>query len=339
VSDPLKAENLDSTTDLKNTKSNALSAWAKLVRFPAVFTVVAQVLAGYFVMFGDEQAIIRLTLAVFAGISLYWSGMILNDLWDLEEDTRERPGRPLPAGLITVSVARKAAWGFMVAGNVLAAFSGFVPATGLSQTYCPAIIGAAISVCVLFYNGMLKSTLLAPVTMGLCRTLCFLLGAAPLVMVNDLNLIAPDTWFDPHVLGFALGMGVYITGITLISKSETEGGLRFPIAMGTIVVIVGAACIALAPGFAPQGIRWQVTMAKNYYLLVGLVAFTIVFRGIRATMRPEPVTIQNLVRAGVLTLIPLSAIVALLPAGPGAAMLIFALVIPAVLSAAWIRVT
>jgi hypothetical protein len=225
------------------------------------------------------------------------------------------PERPLPSGMITMGVAKKAAWGFMVAGNVFAAFSGFVPAPGLSQTYCPAIVGAAISVGVLFYNGMLKSTMLAPITMGLCRALCFLLGAAPLVMVNDLNLVAPDTWFPQYVLGFALGMGVYITGITLISRSETEGGQRFPVAMGTILVIVGAACIAMAPNFAPQGINWQVVMERRFFLLVGLVAFTIVFRGIRATVRPEPAAIQNLVRAGVLTLIPFSAAVALASCG------------------------
>lgn len=309
------------------------------MRFPAVFTVIAQIIAGFLLVSGNEQSVVRLVLALLAGVALYWSGMILNDLWDLEEDTRERPERPLPAGLVTMGTAKKAAWGFMVAGAVLSAFSGFVPAPGLSQTYCPAIIGTAIAVCVLLYNGILKSTLMAPVTMGLCRALCFLLGAAPLVMVNDLNLVTPDTWFDRHVLGVALGMGVYITGITLISTSETEGGKRAPITIGTVLVILGAACIAISPNFAPKEVVWRVAMEEKYLLIVGLVAFTIVFRGVRAAIRPEPLAIQHLVRAGVLTLIPLSAVVALLPAGPTGALLVFALVIPAVLSAAWIRVT
>ena len=36
-----------------------------------------------------------------ASTLLYWSGMVWNDYFDLEQDRKERPGRPLASGRIT----------------------------------------------------------------------------------------------------------------------------------------------------------------------------------------------------------------------------------------------
>lgn len=330
---------MNSTSDEARATRGSWTAWAKLVRFPAVFTVIAQVVAGHLLIAGSVQPVARMLVAVLAGIALYWAGMILNDVYDYAEDLRERPSRPLPAGLISLKSAKLAGFGCMIAGVALAMLSGFIPAAPSPQTFAPAIVGATIAICVLLYNGILKETLLAPAMMGNCRALCLLLGAAPLVLVDGGNLTKPEGWFESHVLGFAIGTGIYIMGITLISKGETTGGQRAPVAIGTVLVILGAVCIGLSPKLAPVGTVWKMDMSERFILLVGLFAFPIVFRGIRAAIRPEPLAIQHLIRAGVLTLIPLSGAIALLPAGPYFAMLVFLLVIPAIFSAAWIRVT
>lgn len=304
-----------------------------------MFTVIAQIAAAFLLVAGSPHPIARFVLVILSGIALYWSGMIINDWWDFEEDSRERPTRPLPSGQVPVRSAKIAAWGLMIAGVMLAALAGLVPSDELDPTLCPALVALAIAIAVLLYNGPLKQTLLAPLTMGLCRLLSFLLGAAPLVVVGTGNLGDVAHWFPAHVTAAAVGMGIYIMGITLISQSETVGGERAPLAFGTLVVALGAIGMALAPTFAPAGTVWKVLQSERFPLLIGLIAFTIIFRGIRVALHPEVPAIQSLVRIGVLTLIPFSAAFALLAAGPLWALAIFALVVPAMLSAARIRVT
>lgn len=311
----------------------------KLVRIPAVFTVIAQIAAAFLLASGSAQPLARLIAVTLGGIALYWSGMILNDLWDIQEDTRERPSRPLPSGEISVRSARLAAWGLMGGGVLLAAISGWIPADDVATTFCPAIVGLALAGGVLLYNGPLKQTLLAPATMGVCRALCFLLGAAPLVIVSAGNILDITHWFPGHILGAAVGMGIYIMGITAISRSETLGGHFAEIAGGVAIIFLGAVCLALAPKFAPAGTTWVVALNDRFPLLIGLIVFSVLFRGIRVAIRPEPVAIQNLIRDGVMTLIPLSAAFAMLTAGPWVGLAVFALTVPAFISARRFRVT
>ena len=40
-----------------------------------------------------------------AAVALYWAGMILNDVFDIEQDRMQRPSRPLPAGDISMQSA------------------------------------------------------------------------------------------------------------------------------------------------------------------------------------------------------------------------------------------
>ncbi len=314
-------------------------AWARLVRIPAVFTVIAQVAAAFFVVSGSSQPVGRFVVVIMSAILLYWSGMIFNDLWDIDEDKLERPSRPLPSGEVSLDAAKTVAWGLMIAGVVLAALSGYVPSEAIGNTIGPAIVGGLLAVCILLYNGPLKSTILAPFTMGLCRTLCFLLGASPLVVVNAGNFAAPQHWFAPHVWVAGIGIGAYIVGITTISRSETVGGQATPIAMGTAIIVLSAICMGFTPQFAPAGTVWRLSLESQFPLLIGLVTCPIVIRGIRAAIRPEAVAIQQLVCAGVLTLIPLAAAFTVLAAGPPWGMAVFSLVIPAIVSAAKIRVT
>ena len=227
----------------------------------------------------------------------------------------------------------------MIGGVALATLSGFLPSTKVGNTFCPAIVSATIAISVLLYNGPLKQTWLAPLVMGLCRSLCFLLGAAPLMTVASGNNADLANWFMPHVIAAALGMGIYIIGITLISTSETVGGRKSPIVMGTLIATLGVSCMAMSPQFAPQETVWTNSLESRFALLLGLVACPVLIRGIRVAIRPEADAIQRLVRIGVLTLIPFSAAFAMLAAGTIWGLTILALVVPAFLSAAKIRVT
>jgi 4-hydroxybenzoate polyprenyltransferase len=326
------------SADLKGRLSR-LAVWSRLVRLPAVFTVIAQLIAAFVLGGGSTQSLARLLVILLSGVALYWSGMIFNDLWDVEEDRLERPSRPLPSGELTLKAASHAAWGLMIAGVLLAALSGWVPGTKSLPTFCPAIIALLLSTCILLYNGPFKQTPFAPFTMGICRLLCFLLGAAPLVVVDQSIITSPESWFAPHVLCAACGIGIYIMGITIISRSETVGGNSIELAVGVMVMVMGAVCLALVPRFTPDGWEWQVSPGDRFPLLIGLIGFTVFIRGIRVVLRPEVPAIQNLVRVGILTLIPLSAALAMLAGGPAWGLITLSLAVPAIVSALRVRVT
>lgn len=320
--------------------------WAQLVRLPTVFTVIAQIVAAFIVAAGTADgatdALPRLLLILFAGISIYWAGMILNDVWDFEEDLRDRPFRPLPSGQIAVGQARTVAWGLAALSILLAGLSGVVTTGNLPVTLAPVIIASLLVVAVVLYNGPLKSTPLAPIMMGVCRMLCFLLGASPLAMVGGADFMQPQTWFADHVVSIAVAFGIYIAGITTVSRMESgdrDAVGSWDLNVGMLVAIFGAIALAITPRLAPQETVWMFAPDMRYALLIGMITFPVVIRALRASPDPRPELIQNLIRIGVLNIIPYSAALTLLVAGPGWAFAIFCLAAVALFSSLKMRVT
>ena len=70
-----------------------LLAFLELLRLPNVFTAIADVVMGFLLVAwtvsGPDWP--PLVWAVAASTALYLAGMVLNDLFDLEVDRRERP--------------------------------------------------------------------------------------------------------------------------------------------------------------------------------------------------------------------------------------------------------
>src|SRR5687767_4196141 len=97
-----------------------LLAYAQLVRLPNTFTAMADIVLGAVVtgLLSSNWSSFLGLLA--ASICLYWSGMVWNDYFDIDQDRKERPGRPLASGNISLGAARNVAIGLMVAGLVFA---------------------------------------------------------------------------------------------------------------------------------------------------------------------------------------------------------------------------
>ncbi len=321
--------------------------WAQLVRLPTVFTILAQVTAAFWLSSGavaaGELAWPRLLLVLAAAVCLYWAGMILNDVNDLEEDRQDRPSRPLPSGQIALSQASSIAWGLMGLSIGLAAASGHVgDRSALPATWLPAAVAVVLAVCVVLYDGPLKQTGLAPWVMGLCRGLVFLLGAAPLVSPGA----AESSWlglgFADHLWGAAAGFALFIVGITTISRREAgtqAGSPRLDVILGSLLALLGVALLAWAPRLAPETTLWRFLPDQRFLLLVGLVSLPLLIRIQRAIADPIAANIQNVVRFGILSIIPYSAILILLAAGQGWAIAIFLLGPLATLTAVRMRVT
>ena len=325
-------------TDEIQSNKQRFWAWAQLVRLPNTFTVVADVSAAYLLVGGGLVPFSRYLMIVLAGIALYWAGMVLNDVLDVERDQKERPNRPIPSGRISVSAARKAVGGLLASGICFAIVSGRLPADEFAPTWVPAIISIILSLMIVLYDGPLKKTLLAPAAMGGCRFFSFLLGASPLMTASN-HLSIPS-----YVFGFALGFGLYIMGVTTIGRDEAGTSLKRNLYLGLLFVIAGAALLAYAPqtswGDEMTNVKaWSLSPYREFPILIALIIFPVVVRAVRCIKNPVPESVQSAVRSGVLTIIPLSAAVALLGAGPIAGISVLGLIIPTRVLAARFRVT
>jgi 4-hydroxybenzoate polyprenyltransferase len=147
-------------------------------------------------------------------VFLYAAGLVFNDFFDYQEDLRDRPGRPLPSGAITLGSALTAGLALLLAGIALALAAG--PAAGL--------VALALGLCILLYDARGKRNPIAgPVLMGACRALSVLLGGAAGWAASD---NAP--WLSFYAAAI---IGGYITAVSFIARDETQtrniGPLRF----------------------------------------------------------------------------------------------------------------
>ncbi|MEB8343903.1 UbiA family prenyltransferase [Streptomyces endophyticus] len=137
-----------------------------MLRFPALFTVPGDALAGAAAT--GSRPTRGTLLAIGASVSLYAAGMTLNDWADRDEDARDRPHRPLPSGRVRPAHALAAAGVLTGTGLALACRAGRT--TGALATALAATVWA--------YDLRLKGTAAGPAAMGAARGLDLLMGAA-----------------------------------------------------------------------------------------------------------------------------------------------------------------
>jgi 4-hydroxybenzoate polyprenyltransferase len=240
--------------------SPKLRAWLQLVRPPNLFTVPGDPLAGYFLascmgessVFQAKSAL----LTALAALLLYMGGLIGNDVADMEEDRRDRPTRPIPSG----QVSRFAA----VVASALCAELGLCAAYYAGW---PAFVMACLTqLAIMLYNGGLKKyAIRGALTMGACRGLSFMMGAAA----------APSLDFEGafvFVLVASICVTFYIAGVTWIADRETVEeriGFRRWIPACAMLVCFLPGCALVLIGFVTD---WFIDLPTSLFLLLALTA-------------------------------------------------------------------
>ena len=157
----------DETSDRKHPRRTdpdeaGLMPWLKLMRLPTVFTALSNVLCGYLITSPVElrrlpfDRTLWMLLACSAG--LYLSGMVLNDVFDAQLDSEERPERPIPSG----QISRRAA---AIFGSLLMGLGILAGGTVGTATLITAL---GLAACVIAYDRFLKATIAGPLAMGSC---------------------------------------------------------------------------------------------------------------------------------------------------------------------------
>ena len=242
-------------------------------------TAIADGLAGFAVAGAPDTMAIRWILA--ATSCLYAGGVTLNDFFDRELDSRERPERPIPSGRV-----RPAAAAFL---GVVLLSCGVLAATQASAA--ATWIAVAISGFVLLYDTWGKHRMfIGPLNMGVCRGLNLLLG------ISSVPAAIEAHWY------LAFLPLIYVCGITALSRGEVHGGKR-PVAILSLVslALVLAALIAII--VSAEARPWWAAAS------LALFAWRVLPPFIEALRRLEPSSIRNAVRTGVLSLVLLDAVI------------------------------
>ncbi|MFN7876269.1 MAG: UbiA family prenyltransferase [Pirellula sp.] len=327
-----------------------LKDWMQLVRVPNTLTACADSIAGFsFVVgpwFGSSESYLPVAIISIASIALYWAGMAMNDVNDVERDKAQRRLGPLVSGRISVSQAASVSWILFGAGIIFASAAGLFAieqslGTSLWEplNFAPAGIAILLTAAILAYDSRLKQTILGPWLMGLCRSLNLALGmAVGAVSINfDQDMIEsrmPGCWM------LLAGHGLFVVGLTLAARKESMLiQSRIRLASCWAVSVIGLALIAGTASFVAPDI-YQRPGSKDWFpVLIALLAIPWALRVVISIKHPNVSFLVPAIKQSILTILFLDAAVALqfADAGPGILICLFA--IPTFLMGRYFRMT
>ena len=294
----------------------------QLIRLPNVLTAAADSLAGWLLGGGSLGEAGRWAPLAIASMVLYAAGMALNDVFDTEIDRQERPGRPIPSGRVSRSFAGGLGAIGLVVGPLVAWLSG---------SSASLVVAGVLAAVILAYDAGLKRTVLGPGVMGACRGLNLLLG-----LTHTQALGGPVAWLA------AATYGLFVCGITWISRSETESGRTGHLLAGLTVqdlALIGLMAAALQPGKYPSPLPGRPLIPLEGLLVLALVALAVNLAASRAIYQPVPAVIQRAVKTGILALVWIDVGLVAAVRGPQAAAAIAGLWVPTYLLGRWLYST
>jgi len=238
-----------------------------------------------------------LLLLIAASASIYCAGMAANDLFDVAVDRRERPGRPIPSGRVSVAEAWLLVLGLQGAGLALAACASAGAMVAVAGTVAATYL----------YNAVLKDSLLGPLSMGLCRYGNACIGLS----------VCAVSWWPAYIV--PLGTVLYVTALTLVSRYEVDGASRASVAPPLYALWALAAAPALWTLMLPT--KWAAALVLlPVWWLSGPVR--------RALAEPSAGSVRGAVMAGIFGIAMVDAVIALAAGAFTLAAVALALLVP-----------
>lgn len=177
-----------------------LYGYLALARISNSPTVVSNTLAGA-ALAGALWPDGKMGFIAIAMVLFYTAGMYLNDLMDYTIDCRERPERPLPAGIVSRSAAFAVALALFGCGSLLLWSVGPLP-------FLSGLVLIALIIC---YDRWHKSNPLSPLLMALCRLMVYITAFLAFSVQSFSSLLIPGSL-----------LVLYVIGLTHIAKTENK---------------------------------------------------------------------------------------------------------------------
>jgi 4-hydroxybenzoate polyprenyltransferase len=159
---------------------------------------------------------------------IYIGGMFLNDAFDAGFDRSHRRNRPIPSGAIDEKEVWRWGWAWLITGA-----AGLV---WISRT--TALLTLILSACILLYNALHKMVVIAPLLMGACRLLVYLVAAS----VTAIGITGYCVWAG-------LALAIYVVGLSFLARKES---LRAPVNYWPAFLLGGPLLLALLVDNGPK---------------------------------------------------------------------------------------
>jgi 4-hydroxybenzoate polyprenyltransferase len=258
-----------------------IMGFLRLMRPANIVTAIADILAGigisgFFLVHQEDMS--PVFWLMLANVGLYGGGVVMNDFFDANLDSRERPERPIPSGLIRKREALILGLCLLTAGVIFAFLTSITSGA----------IAVTIAVAAVIYDKWAKHhAFMGPLLMGICRGLSLLLGLS----------IIPAEMVDLSFLGII--PVIYIAAITMVSRGEVHGGSKR---------VLGAAMVLYALSMVGILFFSFLRDSSGYALLFVALWAAMVFLPLgKAFTKPIGPLIGKAVKAGVLALILMNA--------------------------------
>jgi 4-hydroxybenzoate polyprenyltransferase len=293
-----------------------LRPYLQLVRLPNVFTALADITLAALATRALGEHPLTFLLLCLASACLYCGGMVWNDYFDVAQDERERPFRPIPSGRVSRHTAALLGGLLLAAGVAFAILSAIRSEGGVRAA--PIVLAFLLVAAIFGYNGWFKRTWLGPINMGTCRFLNVLLG-----LTITGQPIERWGWL------LALVVGLYIVGVTWFARTEARLSSQTALA-GAAGVMLAALLLALP---LPALFEPDTASPLFPYLLV-VLGFLVGIPIGKAVAGPTPRHVQSAVRRALMGLVILDAVLATAIAGV-IGLLILLLLVPILYLARW----
>ncbi len=189
-------------------------------------------------------------------------------------------------------------------------------------------MAAILATAVLLYDAWLKRTPLGPVGMGACRMLNVLLGMS-----------AVNAPFHAEHWLVAGAIGVYVAGITLFARKESDESSRLQLTVATLVMMLGVAMLAWLPRWPDRVVLLLQLQPWRWYLLTAVWGLWIGWRCLRAILMPTAARVRMVVAHSIFSLIMLDALACYATRGIFWSVMILLFLVPAVFLGRWIETT
>jgi 4-hydroxybenzoate polyprenyltransferase len=186
-----------------------IKPYLQLVRAPAVFSAVSNIIAAQLIVTGGVLQWRTTTLLTAISVCLYTGGFVLNDCFDYEQDRLERPYRPLPSGQVSLGSARVLAAALLASAVFMSFFLGAVQV---------GIVGLLVAL-IAIYDVLAKDKAVGNLVMGACRYMNWLLGLSTAGLGLTVLLIPVPVF-------------TYVASLTALSRTETgKRGHAIPVSV------------------------------------------------------------------------------------------------------------
>ena len=320
------------------TRPSQFRAWLQLMRIANLPTAISNVMAGYLIVEHQWNADPLGWLTLISCL-MYSGGMVLNDAFDADVDSHEKPLRAIPRGAVTRASAFKIGFAMLLLGVLVSLLVS--PLRSLNYPrydYATTIAAIGLAGMIVLYNGVLKRTILAPSIMGGCRTLNILLAGSVITAFESSRLSEPLRR-QILLVDYAVWLGFFITAITSLARHEAQSRQS-----RSRIVLSVISLLALLLGLAWYGYRTSIrffndnpspdySVSTAFVTLVALVAFPIVRHSWIACASATPKAVGQTIVTSLNSLIFLDAAVCFLvrPDQPLYAGAVALLIIPVML--------